>query len=106
MYTITHKHIIIASYIHHSVKKNNQLTFISMIKKARLIFIVTLLLAANVFAGNKHSAQTKYPSYKGLIMAGCQGWFRLPEDKVMYPDEKQVRIDMWPDVSEYEKTYP
>ena len=24
----------------------------------------------------------------------------------MFPDEKQVRIDMWPDVSEYEKTYP
>jgi hypothetical protein len=24
----------------------------------------------------------------------------------MYPDEEKVRIDMWPDVSEYEKTYP
>lgn len=24
----------------------------------------------------------------------------------MYPDENSVRIDMWPDVSEYEKTYP
>jgi hypothetical protein len=77
-----------------------------MTKKARLIFIVTLLVAANVFAGDKHSAQTKYPSYKGLVLAGYQGWFRLPEDKVMYPDEKLVRIDMWPDVSEYQKTYP
>jgi hypothetical protein len=47
-----------------------------------------------------------YPSYKGLIMAGYQGWFRAPEDGVMYPDETKVRIDMWPDVSEYEKTYP
>lgn len=49
---------------------------------------------------------SKYQSYKGLIMAGYQGWFRLPEDKVMYPDETKVRIDMWPDVREYKKTYP
>ena len=25
---------------------------------------------------------------------------------MMYPDEKNVRIDMWPDVSEYPETYP
>lgn len=53
----------------------------------------------------RHSAITKYQSYKGLIMAGYQGWFRRQDGK-FYPDEKQVRIDMWPDVSEYEKTYP
>jgi hypothetical protein len=47
-----------------------------------------------------------YPDYKGLIMAGYQGWFRAPANGVMYPDDKQVRIDMWPDVSEYETTYP
>jgi hypothetical protein len=39
-------------------------------------------------------------------MAGYQGWFKLPKDSIMYPDEKQTRIDMWPDVSEYQKTYP
>jgi hypothetical protein len=39
-------------------------------------------------------------------MAGYQGWFRAPADGVMYPDEMKVHIDMWPDVSEYEKTYP
>ncbi len=54
----------------------------------------------------KHAKTTNYPSYKGLIMAGYQGWFRAPDDGVMYPDETKVRIDMWPDVSEYEKTYP
>jgi hypothetical protein len=57
-------------------------------------------------AQNKHSQNTLYPSYKGLIMAGYQGWFRAPADGVMYPDETKVRIDMWPDVGEYEKTYP
>lgn len=45
-------------------------------------------------------------SYKGLVMAGYQGWFRTPKDGVLYPDENKIRIDMWPDVSEYEKTYP
>jgi hypothetical protein len=39
-------------------------------------------------------------------MAGYQGWFRVPSEGVMYPDESKVRIDMWPDVSEYDKTYP
>lgn len=76
--------------------------------KKNILFILSALLFLNipVAAGNKHSASTKYPSYKGLIMAGYQGWFRAPKEGIMYPDEKQVRIDMWPDVSEYEKTYP
>ena len=39
-------------------------------------------------------------------MAGYQGWFRAPKDDLMYPDETKISIDMWPDVSEYEKTYP
>ncbi|MEN6335143.1 MAG: glycoside hydrolase family 71/99-like protein [Phycisphaerales bacterium] len=54
----------------------------------------------------RHSPVTKYPSYDGLVMAGYQGWFRVGRDGRMYPDENRVRIDMWPDVSEYEKTYP
>ncbi len=57
-------------------------------------------------AQSKHSPTTKYPSYNGLIMAGYQGWFRVGRDGQMYPDESRIRIDMWPDVSEYEKTYP
>ncbi len=54
----------------------------------------------------RHSNNSKYPSYNGLVMAGYQGWFRAPKDGVMYPDENKILIDMWPDVSAYEKTYP
>ena len=32
------------------------------------------------YAGPKHSQETSYPSYKGLIMAGYPGWFRGPQD--------------------------
>ena len=78
-----------------------------MNKKVLLIgtLCLTCLLAAA--QGSKHSKTTKYPSYKGLVMAGYQGWFGAPgQTGVLYPDETQVRIDMWPDVSEYEVTYP
>ena len=75
-------------------------------KKRICIFFMGLLITVNLFSQSKHSKITKYPSYKGVIMAGYQGWFKLPKDSIMYPDEKQTRIDMWPDVSEYQKTYP
>jgi len=80
--------------------------------KIRLVF---LLLALPCFASysqaqNKHDKSTLYPSYKGLIMAGYQGWFRAAGDgskgtQFAYGNENHSGIDMWPDVSEYEKTY-
>lgn len=57
-----------------------------------------------------------YPSYKGLIMAGYQGWFRAEGDESDRGwghygrgdqfDVEHNTIDIWPDVSEYKKTYP
>jgi lysophospholipase L1-like esterase/dienelactone hydrolase len=57
-----------------------------------------------------------YDSYKGLVMAGYQGWFSCPgdgsdrgwyhycgRDGLFRPGI--CTIDMWPDVSEYGKTY-
>ena len=75
-------------------------------KKLSLFIAAIMLLSVMTNAANKHSKTTKYPSYKGLAMAGYQGWFRVPENGIMHPDAEKVRIDMWPDVSEYEKTYP
>ncbi|MEI7421840.1 MAG: glycoside hydrolase family 71/99-like protein [Prolixibacteraceae bacterium] len=74
--------------------------------RTNLLVLLFLLIGICAGARTKHSPDTKYPSYKGLVMAGYQGWFRLPENGIMYPDESKVRIDMWPDVTEYEKTYP
>ncbi|RYY33689.1 MAG: xylosidase [Sphingobacteriaceae bacterium] len=66
--------------------------------------------SAAVKAQSKHSTQTMYPTYKGLVMAGYQGWFRAegdgtPSRRYAYGNESRSGIDMWPDVSEYEKTY-
>jgi len=74
----------------------------------KLVFSALILLVCSVcsIAQRKHSNVTKYPAYKGLVMAGYQGWFRTPKEGILYPDENKIRIDMWPDVSEYEKTYP
>ncbi len=68
--------------------------------------ILCLMIGTIGAAQSKHSKETKYSSYNGLVMAGYQGWFRAPKEGIMYPDENKVRIDMWPEVAEYEKTYP
>lgn len=75
-------------------------------KKILLVSTLVVVGCVFVFSQSKHAQNTFYPSFKGLIMAGYQGWFQLPENGVMYPDENNIRLDMWPDVSEYEKTYP
>lgn len=57
----------------------------------------------------------QYDSYKGLVMAGYQGWFNAPDDGANrgwhhYKGKNGFKpgscsVDLWPDVSEYEKTY-
>ena len=64
----------------------------------------------------RHSARSRFPSYKGLLMAGYQGWFNAPGDSAgrgwnhyhaAGPFEPgNCKFDLWPDVSEYARTYP
>lgn len=77
-------------------------------KKRIIVFLMAIVAWVNYAVAQelKHSSQTMYPSYKGLIMAGYQGWFIASPEGKMLSDENQVRLDMWPDVSEYKKTYP
>ena len=44
------------------------------------IIALLLLISVQVLAQRKHNKQTSYPSYKGLVMAGYQGWFRAEGD--------------------------
>ncbi len=64
---------------------------------------------------NAFLSQQKYDSYKGLAMAGYQGWFSCPgdgSDRAWYHYSGKngfkpgsCTIDMWPEVSEYDKIY-
>ena len=73
----------------------------------------SLLLAG---CTSKRKAVASYDSYRGLVMAGYQGWFNAEGDSAgrgyyHYKGHDGFRpgsasVDMWPDVSEYEKTYP
>ena len=60
-------------------------------------------------------SRVRFKSIRNLVMAGYQGWFNTPEDgaglgwkhfeKVKEFKPCKCTIDLWPDVSEYEKTY-
>lgn len=80
-----------------------------MTRKILTFFLFT------VFAISNLCAQKTYDSYKGLVMAGYQGWFGAPDDGAgrgwyHYTGRDGFKpgscsIDMWPDVSEYSKLY-
>src|SRR6266496_2174668 len=79
------------------------------------LLALTLLSSSRASAGTKHSPSSHYPSYEGRIMCGYQGWFRAEGDGsnrgwVHYGsgqfDSNHCHVDLWPEVSEYEKTYP
>ena len=85
-------------------------------KKFLFIFIACFtIISIGASAQNKHSMTTIYPTYKGLVMAGYQGWFTDEGDgaeRGWHHCEKGGKfepglcsIDFRPDVSEYEKTY-
>lgn len=66
-----------------------------------------------------HQPGEPYDTYKGLVMAGYQGWFGTPDDgcshgrcwyhyqnnSMFQPGPLKNSIDFWPDVSEYPNTY-
>lgn len=70
------------------------------------ILLLSFFLCIQTLAQKKHATTTKYPSYTGLVMAGYQGWFRADKNGKMYPDETKIKLDMWPELAEYEQTYP
>jgi len=80
-----------------------------------LVFLVLVNISLTNNAQRKHSGSSQFMSYEGLVMSGYQGWFRAEGDGSNQGwnhygvrgvfDKNNVTIDLWPDVSEYEKTY-
>lgn len=66
-------------------------------------------------AQTKHASESKYMSYKGLVMAGYQGWFNCEGDgadrgwthysKKGKFEDGSCTIDYWPEMDEYKVKY-
>lgn len=77
----------------------------------------TICLTCFCMAFKAHASTDgkQYDSYEGLVMAGYQGWFNTPDDGANLDwrhyggrdgfKPGSCSVDMWPDVSEYTKTY-
>lgn len=85
------------------------------------VFCIGALFMAFAINGlhgqSKHGVSSQFTSYRGRIMCGYQGWFRVPEDgagrgyihwgaKGQFGKDSYCTVDVWPDVSEYPVTYP
>jgi len=83
--------------------------------KKHVFSILLLLLCAVANGQPKHSKTSAFKSYKGLVMAGYQGWFNARGDGGNRGwnhylshgkfEPGSTNVDIWPDVSEYKKTY-
>jgi len=81
----------------------------------RNILSVLFLFSASLAVAQKHSKTSAYPSYKGLVMAGYQGWFNAPGDSAGRGwnhyvakgklEDGNCKFDMWPNTREYKITY-
>ena len=81
----------------------------------RILFTLLITSTLTAFSQVPEDPVPMYPTYKGLVMSGYQGWFRADGDEADQGwghfgrggkfDKDNNTIDIWPDVSEYEKTY-
>ena len=79
-----------------------------------VILLPTLFACAGEGPENR-TESVRYTSYNGLVMTGYQGWFNTSGDgadlgwKHYKKDDRFepgfCNIDLWPDMSEYEKSY-
>ncbi|BDD02020.1 glycoside hydrolase family 71/99-like protein [Persicobacter psychrovividus] len=78
----------------------------------KLVFFSLILLSFSALA----QKSPMYPSYKGLVMCGYQGWFKADGDTHGKAwghyghngkfDPEHLTIDIYPDMREYKKQYP
>lgn len=94
-----------------------------MVKKGAVVLILILVTGCIARKSNNLSGSTdssgqfvKHTFSPGLVMAGYQGWFNTPgdgADRGWHHYERRGRfepgyctIDLWPEMSEYQRTYP
>src|ERR1700739_3233112 len=80
------------------------------------LLLLSILTVSLANAQNKHSHTSLFTSYKGLVMAGYQGWHDTPTDGAnrgwghyLYSGvfgPGNIKIDLWPELPEYKKMYP
>lgn len=86
--------------------------FISLI----ISVLILCFIHVSVIAGSAGKKYEKHTVSPGLVMAGYQGWFATPEDgadiKWYHYDQRKglfqpgsCPVDLWPDMTEYEKQY-
>lgn len=76
----------------------------------KLLTIILCAFAISAFAQSKHTTTPIFKSCDKLLVTGYQAWFRCPLDGgkgklFRLYDPETCRVDMWPDMREYEKTY-
>lgn len=86
-----------------------------MKNKIVLTGLIIILICINISARTKHAQKSKFMSYKGLVMAGYQGWFNCEGDgagrgwthynKDGKFEDGSCTIDLWPEMDEYEVKY-
>jgi len=87
-------------------------------RKFRYLFIMLIIMVwplVELSAQTKHSKTSAFKSYRGLIMAGYQGWHNAPEDGAgrgwyHYTSKGKfepgsTNVDLWAETSEYPKVY-
>jgi glycoprotein endo-alpha-1,2-mannosidase len=97
------------------MKLNFTGTGTSGIRRLSVTAIFAVLMIINAHAQSRHSRSSSFTSYKGLIMAGYQGWHDTPEDGAgrgwghyLLRGEfgpGNIKIDLWPEEKEYKKLY-
>ena len=77
----------------------------------RIICFIAGLLLLGQLSAQQPVKNTRYDSYKGLVMAGYQGWFAAEGDdsnRGWYHygfRNDNASVDFWPDLTEYTKKY-
>jgi len=80
-----------------------------------LTVLIFILLSWSLSAQIKHAQKSKFMSYKGLVMAGYQGWFNCEGDgadrgwthyqKGGKFEDGSCKFDNWPEMEEYKVKY-